>query len=690
MARTVSGSVTATGMYDFIRIYFTSTDGTVLTKYSNDEGVYGWEATRYGDSYYSNTLNSDYVTYTSTTTNKGYIDVSYFTYYYGSSTSLTSTKLKTGETYNVQGVLRGSDSSDLWTFSKVVYNIAITGKAYTFTNSTTFKSTDSSLTFNTDNSIAHPVNIKITCGSTDSSASNYLLLYSASNVTAQNYTITLTDTIRKNIAAKFPSTTNVPIYATITTLGKFTQTSKTKSYTYTIVQDSSTQPTAPMFTFANDDVTTNSLLGNTTDFIEGYGNFVLTISAENKSVAQMSATIKKYDLIISNYKTYFSVLTDATTLNDTTTSLTYSMPLDVVGYCSVYLRVTDSRGFTNTSEKLSLIVHQYKSPALFVTLSRLNNFEDQTGIVLRGLIYGKSTIPNDIQSIEYRYAQDGESLPSSYTTLSGFTYDEEFTSLQSSYNTASYTKSFYYANYSNDNFLTLDKENTYNFEFRITDLLNTITVKAIVSQGIPIMGMFENGQVGVNCIPDVSGGAFQVDGGLDVTGTLTVDGVDILASIEDIVNNIIFEKTYPVNTILLSTNSANPSTYLGKGTWVAWGSGKVPVGVNTSDTNFSTVEKTGGASSVAHSHTTAGHTLTVSEIPSHSHNTGHFIGFADSSGSCTTYTYNFTNYATGQTKKTINWTNTGGGGSHTHGDTGSTSVSVLQPYITCYMWKRTA
>ena len=35
MSRSVSGSVTATGMYDFIRIYFTSTDGTVLTKYSN-------------------------------------------------------------------------------------------------------------------------------------------------------------------------------------------------------------------------------------------------------------------------------------------------------------------------------------------------------------------------------------------------------------------------------------------------------------------------------------------------------------------------------------------------------------------------------------------------------------------------------------------------------------------------------
>ena len=60
-----------------------------------------------------------------------------------------------------------------------------------------------------------------------------------------------------------------------------------------------------------------------------------------------------------------------------------------------------------------------------------------------------------------------------------------------------------------------------------------------------------------------------------------------------------FAKTmYPVGSIYMSTSSTNPSTYFG-GTWVAWGSGRVPVGINTSDSNFNTVEKTGGASTVA-------------------------------------------------------------------------------------------
>lgn len=55
-----------------------------------------------------------------------------------------------------------------------------------------------------------------------------------------------------------------------------------------------------------------------------------------------------------------------------------------------------------------------------------------------------------------------------------------------------------------------------------------------------------------------------------------------------------FVKTmYPVGSIYMSVVNTNPASYFG-GTWVAWGSGRVPVGINTADANFNTVEKTGG------------------------------------------------------------------------------------------------
>ena len=124
---------------------------------------------------------------------------------------------------------------------------------------------------------------------------------------------------------------------------------------------------------------------------------------------------------------------------------------------------------------------------------------------------------------------------------------------------------------------------------------------------------------------------------------------------------------YPVGSIYLSVNNTNPGSLFG-GTWVEWGSGRVPVGVNTNDSNFNTVEKTGGSSTV---------TLTTQQIPSHSHSL--FYG-----------QYNYTSPGPASsaiclggvdaTSTNVKTNDTGGGQSHNN----------LQPYITCYMWKRTA
>lgn len=149
----------------------------------------------------------------------------------------------------------------------------------------------------------------------------------------------------------------------------------------------------------------------------------------------------------------------------------------------------------------------------------------------------------------------------------------------------------------------------------------------------------------------------------------------------------------------MSVNSTNPSTYFG-GTWVAWGSGRVPVGINTSDTNFSTVEKTGGSSTVtlttsqmpSHTHTFTGSSATTSSNGAHTHTLNLNKTAWSGSGSSrvvvdsTDYTALTNNKTTSNGAHTHTLTakgsnaNTGGGGSHTN----------LQPYIVCYMWKRTA
>lgn len=135
----------------------------------------------------------------------------------------------------------------------------------------------------------------------------------------------------------------------------------------------------------------------------------------------------------------------------------------------------------------------------------------------------------------------------------------------------------------------------------------------------------------------------------------------------------IVDAIYPVGAIYMSVVNTSPATLFG-GTWSAWGSGKVPVGVDTGQTEFNTVEKTGGAKT---------HTLSVTEMPSHSHaiqNGGTDVyGFARMSANATTFLQ--TNGSGVRVKEDYTtFANTGGGGAHNN----------LQPYITCYMWKRTA
>lgn len=132
----------------------------------------------------------------------------------------------------------------------------------------------------------------------------------------------------------------------------------------------------------------------------------------------------------------------------------------------------------------------------------------------------------------------------------------------------------------------------------------------------------------------------------------------------------IVDMIYPVGSIFMSIVNTNPQTYLG-GTWVAWGTGRVPVGVDTNQSSFNSVEKTGGENS---------HTLTINEMPSHAHYTSNYHGGGKTQNNATTNAgvhgdQNYWNFYNAGLSNYV-----GSGWAHNN----------LQPYITCYMWKRTA
>lgn len=151
---------------------------------------------------------------------------------------------------------------------------------------------------------------------------------------------------------------------------------------------------------------------------------------------------------------------------------------------------------------------------------------------------------------------------------------------------------------------------------------------------------------------------------------------------------------YPVGSIYINAGvSTSPATLFGFGTWAAFGTGRVLVGIDTGQTEFDTLGETGGSKT---------HTLAVSEMPAHAHpgstvaitDPGHVHRYRGQGGGGATTDVQ---RATDRSGAVSDWTNDvktattgitaaptiasqGGGGAHNN----------LQPYIVVYMWQRTA
>ena len=185
---------------------------------------------------------------------------------------------------------------------------------------------------------------------------------------------------------------------------------------------------------------------------------------------------------------------------------------------------------------------------------------------------------------------------------------------------------------------------------------------------------FTTVQTAVNTKADVNGSATESFSATTATAGTNTTQVATTAYVTTAVAAVDLSAVYPVGAIFTTVtayaNSAAVVAVIGGTTWVSFAAGKMLIGVDSGDTDFDTVEETGGAKT---------HTLTEAELPAHSHDYagGEYTGAND--------------YGTNMSVNNLGSTTDGRSTNFNSETVGSdTAHSIMNPYITVYMWKRTA
>lgn len=313
-------------------------------------------------------------------------------------------------------------------------------------------------------------------------------------------------------------------------------------------------------TVATTDAISLQLSGNTSTIINGVSNVQINLYAAPTPGAYVK------DKWCQNLPNYYS--------DRQGTTQTF------IGHNNGVFRfgATDTRN-RSAVKTITLATVDYRSPTISIDGIEINTSGvatiDISGTWFKGS-FGK--VSNDI-TVSYRYKSNSSSSQGSWTTIPNVTKNDDGTfSVTVTKNGLSYTE-------------------TYNFEARVQDAINTVSSKEYIAKSLPVFDWSSddfNFNVSVSVLPPT-----------DSNNPATKQYVDNLvnplaekfASIIDIV--------YPVGSIYMSVNAADPSKLFSGTAWEKL-EGRFLLGSSSTYANGAT----GGE---------ATHTLTFSEMPTHRH-----------------------------------------------------------------------
>lgn len=345
--------------------------------------------------------------------------------------------------------------------------------------------------------------------------------------------------------------------------------------------------------------TTDTITQSITGYVDGVIKGVTDINYTITGTAKYSSTISKY------YLSKNSSLLQETNSEGTITDADSD---------TYYVTVKDSRGYTSNISTINF-EHYVDYVPLSVTnisVTRENELSGKAYLSLTGDYFnGSLGATNNALTVQLRYKEKGTSV---WGETSDITTEAVILN-----NTFSITDLLISENFSTDV--------SYDIEVILKDKVNTtgITYSKTLAEGTPTFRIRKN--------------------------DVWYKGIKLLEYADSQIK-INVDLAHPVGSLYFSTDPTNPSQIFG-GTWIAWGAGRVPVGVDTKQTEFNTVEKTGGSK----------------YLQEHSH----------------IMRWQYT-AASGTTTAALAYN----GSSIETETTGEGNSGNLQPYITCYIWKRTA
>lgn len=273
----------------------------------------------------------------------------------------------------------------------------------------------------------------------------------------------LTDDERTKLRNATPNSNSLAVRFTVCCMNGSTELSA--SYldrTMTIVN---ANPSFSNFTYEDTNSDVVEITGNNQVLVKGLSNLQAIISSTNKMVAKKQATAKNYVSTIDTVNISSNYTADDLTIDIGT--------IKSVGTQRLGIRAYDSRNNSTLAYK-DITVYDYDKPVINASVTRLNNFENQTTLKVAGT-YSKLVIDNVskniVKTLQYRY-RETNGTRSSWKMLTSTINDGKFTC--------------------NDVILSLDNTKSFDFEIQAIDNLETTTLSLTLDIGQAIFFISSN------------------------------------------------------------------------------------------------------------------------------------------------------------------------------------------------------